>query len=78
LWNSFWKCSYANGTIEEGLTMCMSSTTHGNRQEGKQLTINCKALKWARANDTLFKGSPSRVPMANGMTVTSPSRLWWL
>jgi hypothetical protein len=36
----------------------MSSTMDGNRQEGKKLTIECKALKWIKKNIAPPKGSP--------------------
>ncbi len=38
--------------------MWMSSTMDGNKQEGKWLTIEHKALKWAKANNAPPKGSP--------------------
>jgi hypothetical protein len=34
--------------------MWMSSTMDGNRQEGKSLTIECEALKWAKTNSAPF------------------------
>jgi hypothetical protein len=30
----------------------------GNRQEGKQIVVKHKALKWAKANNAPFKESP--------------------
>jgi hypothetical protein len=30
----------------------------GNKQERKQLIVECKALKWAKANSAFPKGSP--------------------
>jgi hypothetical protein len=45
----------------------MSSTMNGNRQEGKILTIEYKALKWAKMNITLTSS------MADGMIMTSLS-----
>ncbi len=76
--NSVWKCLYVDGIIEEGPMMCMSSVTHGNIKDEKWLTREHKALKWAKTNNTFPKGSPSWVPMANWMTMTLASRLWWL
>jgi len=76
-WNLVWKCSYANDTIERGPMMWMS-IYNGWKQEGKWLAVECKTLKWAKTNSALPKGSPWRVYMANGMIVTSPSRLQWL
>jgi hypothetical protein len=35
----------------------MSSTMDGNKQERKQLTVEHKVLKWAKANNAP-KGSP--------------------
>ncbi len=49
-WSSVWKCSYANDVIERGPMMWMSSTMDGNRQEGKWLNVECKALKWVKMN----------------------------
>jgi hypothetical protein len=36
----------------------MSSTMDGNKQKGKKLAIECKALKWAKTNSAPPKGSP--------------------
>ncbi len=47
-WNLVWKCSYANDIIERGLMMWMSSVIDGNRQEGKWLVVEHRALKWAK------------------------------
>jgi hypothetical protein len=58
--------------------MWVSFATNKNRQEGKQLTMECSASKWTKANNALFKGSPSQVPMAKGMIITFPSWLQWL
>ncbi len=41
-----WKCSYVDDTIELGFMMWVSFTMDENRQEGKQLNVKCKALKW--------------------------------
>jgi hypothetical protein len=46
---------------------------NGNKQKGKQLVIECSALKWANPNNALPKGSPWQVPMVDGMTMTLPS-----
>jgi len=49
---------------------------HGNKQEGKQLiVVKHKALKWAKMNNALPKGSLCQVPMADGMAMTSLSQL---
>jgi len=76
--NSVWKCSYEDDTIEKGPMMWVSFTMGGNRQEEKWLVVKPKALKWAKANSAPPKGSPWQIPMANGMIMTSPSRLRWL
>ncbi len=73
-----WKCSYTNDTIEGGHMMWMLSTMDENRQEGKQLPIKHKILKWVKTNSASFKGSPKQVPMVNGMNMISPSQLQWL
>jgi hypothetical protein len=83
VWNSVLKCSYANYTIVTrgrggGGMIWMSSTMDGNRQKGKWLDIKCRVLKRIKANSAPPKGSPWQVSMANGMTMTSPSWLWWL
>ncbi len=72
------KCSCTDDTIERGHMMWMLSTMDENRQEGKQLPIEHKTLKWVKTNNASFKGSPWQVPMVNGMTMTSPSQLQWL
>jgi hypothetical protein len=36
----------------------MSSAIDGTKQEGKQLVIECRALKWIIANNASPKGSP--------------------
>jgi len=73
-----WKCSYVDDTIERGLMIWVSSIIDGNRQEGKWLVVEHKALKWAKANNGPPKRSHWRIPIINGMIVTSPSRLQWL
>jgi hypothetical protein len=60
------KCSYPNDTIKEGPIMWMSFALDGNRQEGKWLVIECKTLKWVKANNALPEGSPWQVPMGDG------------
>jgi hypothetical protein len=70
-WSSIYKCSYTHDTIEKGPMMWMSSTMDGNKKERKWVVVKCKALKWAKANKTLPKGSPWWVPMVDGMIVTS-------
>jgi len=50
----------------------------GNSQEGKQLVIECKALKWVKTNSDLHKRSLWWVPMVDGIIVTLLSWLWWL
>ncbi len=73
-----YKCSYIDGTIEDGPMMWMLFTMDGNKQKGKWLAIECKTIKWANVNNSPPKGSHWRVPMAKWMIVTSPSRLRWL
>jgi hypothetical protein len=46
-----------------------------NKQEGKRLVIERKALKWVKTNSVFLKGSPCWVPMADGMIMTSLSQL---
>jgi hypothetical protein len=46
--------------------MWMLFVMDGNKQEGKWLNIESKALKWAKANSTPHKRSPWWVPMADG------------
>ncbi len=58
--------------------MWMSFAMDKNKQEGKWLTMECNASKWTKANNAFSKGSPSQVPIAEGMIVTFPSWLWWL
>jgi hypothetical protein len=70
---SIWKCPYVDDTIEGGPMMWVSSTMDGNRQEGKWLAIEHKALKWANANSAPSKGSPWWVPMVKRKTMTSSS-----
>jgi tRNA(Phe) wybutosine-synthesizing methylase Tyw3 len=53
-------------------------TMDGNKQEEKWLIVEHNALKWIKANNALSKRSHGRVPMANGMIVTSTSQLRWL
>jgi hypothetical protein len=55
--------------------MWMSSIMDGNKQEGYQLPIEHKALKWAKTNNAPPTWSFWWVPMANGMTMTLFSRL---
>ncbi len=74
-WSLVWKCLYVDDTIEGGLMMWMSSTMDGNKQKGKKLAIECKALKWAKTNSAPPKGSPWWVPMVDGMTMTLLSQL---
>jgi hypothetical protein len=38
--------------------MRMSFAMDGNKQQGKQLTIKCKTLKWAKTNS----GPPNEFP----------------
>jgi hypothetical protein len=38
--------------------MWMLFTMDENTQEGKQLALECKALKWAKVNNVPPKGSP--------------------
>jgi len=67
--------------IEGGPMMWVSSTMDGNRQEGKWLIIECKALKWVKENNVpppAPKRSLWQLSMVNGMIMTSPSRLQWL
>ncbi len=52
------KCSYVDDIIDKGPMMCVSYAMDGNRQEGKQLIIERKTLKWAKTNIALLKGSP--------------------
>ncbi len=47
----------------------------GNKQKGKWLVVECKALRWAKANNAPPKGSTWWIPMVDGMIVTSHSRL---
>jgi hypothetical protein len=70
--------SYVNNTIKRGPMMWMSSTMDGSKQEGKWLIIKCKTLKLTKTNNAPPKRSPWWIPMENEMTMTSPSRLWWL
>jgi hypothetical protein len=72
------KCSYIDDTIEGRPMMWMSFIMVGNKQEGKWLIIECKALKWIKANSAPPKGSLCWVPMVNGTIVTSISQLWWM
>jgi hypothetical protein len=74
-WSLIHKCSYVNDTIKGGPMMWMSFTMDGNKQEMKWLVVKQKTLKWANANSAPSKGSLSWVPMAKGMTMTSPSQL---
>jgi hypothetical protein len=60
--SSVWKCSYAYDTIEWGHMMWMWSTMDGNKQEGKWLVVEHKALKWVKANNTPSKGSLDESP----------------
>ncbi len=69
--NLIWKCSYVDNTIEGGLMMCMSFAMDGNIHEMKWLVVEHKALKWVRVNNAFPKGSPWRVPMVDGIIVTS-------
>ncbi len=48
--SSIWKCSYVDDTIKGGLMMWMSFAINGNREEGQQLGVEHKALKWAKIN----------------------------
>jgi hypothetical protein len=50
-----WKCSYVDDMIVRGFMMCMSFVMDGNRQERKQLTLECKALKWVKTNNAPHK-----------------------
>jgi hypothetical protein len=59
--------------MEGGPMMWMSFVMDGNRQKGKWLIIKPNALKWTKANNAPPKGSPWRVPMVDGMTMTLPS-----
>jgi hypothetical protein len=36
----------------------VSSTMDGNKQKGKWLDVECKALKWAKVKSALSKGLP--------------------
>jgi len=73
------KCSYANDTIGRGPMMWMSFAMERNRQEGKLLTVECKALKWVKENNA---PPPQRLPwwvfMVDGMIKKLFSWLWWL
>ncbi len=73
--SSVWKWSYAYDTIKRGPMMCVSCAMDGNRQERKQIVVKCKASKKVKPNSALLKGSFWRVPMTNGITMTSPSQL---
>jgi len=68
---------YVNDTIR-GFMMWMSFAMNRNKQEKKWLAIEHKALKWVKMNNVGSKGSPWRIPMVDGMIMTSRSRLWWL
>jgi hypothetical protein len=52
------KMLVADDIVKGGLMMWVSSAMDGNRQEGKQLIIKHKVLKWAKANNVIPKGSP--------------------
>ncbi len=52
-WSLVCKCSYGNDRIKGGPMMWVSSTMEGNRQKGKWLVKEFKALKWAKANNVL-------------------------
>jgi hypothetical protein len=72
----FGKCSHADDTIGRGLMMRMSSAMGGNKQQRKQLiVVRHKTLKWIKVNSAPPKGSLCRVPMVDGMTMTSFSQL---
>jgi hypothetical protein len=58
--------------------MWMPFAIDGNRQRGKWLVVEHKALKWTKMNNAFPRGSPWQVPMANGMTMTLHSQLQWL
>jgi hypothetical protein len=60
------KCPYVDDTIKGGPMMWVSFAMDGNRQEGKWLVVEHKALKWVKANNAPPKGSPWWVPMADG------------
>jgi hypothetical protein len=77
-WNLIHKFSYVNDSIKGGLMMWVSFIMDGNKQEGKWLAVECKALKWVNANNAPPKGSPWQVPMVEGMTMTLFSQLQWL
>jgi hypothetical protein len=49
--NLVWKCSYVNDIIERGLMMWTSCAMDGNKQDGKWLIVECKALKWVKSNN---------------------------
>ncbi len=67
-WSSVLKCSYAKDIIEWGLgpMMWMSSAIDGNRQKGKWLIIEFKALKWAKTNSALPKDHLNGFPWQIG------------
>jgi len=52
------KMLVADDIVKGGLMMWVSSAMDENRQEGKQLIIKHKVLKWAKANNVIPKGSP--------------------
>jgi hypothetical protein len=37
--------------------MCVSFAMDGNKQEGKQIVVKCKALKWDKTNNAPLKRS---------------------
>ncbi len=68
-------CKWYNG---RGPMVWMSSIMDGNKHEGKWLVAKYNAFRWTKENNAPPKWSPWQVPMANGMTMTSPSQFWWL
>jgi hypothetical protein len=62
----FWKCSYTNDTIEEEPMMWVLFIMDGNKQEGKWLVVECKAIKWVNANNALPRDHLDKLPWQRG------------
>ncbi len=56
------KGSYANDTIERGPMMRVLIAMDRNRQKGKWLAIEHKALKWAKKNSNTPKDYLDKFP----------------
>ncbi len=87
----FWNCIHnpfvhswifkylnANEMMKKRLKICVLSTMVRNMYKGNQLIMDHKALKCVRANNGWPNGLPYKIPMIDGMTLTSPSWLQWL